>query len=121
METLTCDTPSLLKGTWIDAYPGALVPADGPVVEIQAFNPISRIWEPVARDDQNDVEVRALGPRGKAGFRWEVRWTPDSLPAGDYRVVPVARPLEGVDSLPLNSLPRATCRGTKSDSQRPVP
>jgi hypothetical protein len=42
-------------------------------------------------DDDRHVEVRALGPAGTLGYRWEARWSPDPVPGGALRVVMLAR------------------------------
>jgi hypothetical protein len=75
---------------WIDVHPGRLVPADGPVLRIDAR--VGEGWVPLVWDDDSRVEVRALAKNGRAGYRWEARWNPDELPGGPVRVVLLARP-----------------------------
>lgn len=73
---------------WIDAYPGRLLPADGPVLRIErraADGWVTEVW-----DDDRDLEVRAIRPRGSRGYEWEARWTGGSADA-TYRVVLTAR------------------------------
>jgi len=67
---------------WLDAPPGSMVAADGPIV---AFERVGS-GEP-AIDDDIDVEVRALGGR-KEGFLWEARYTPPKgvAPGDRFRV-----------------------------------
>jgi hypothetical protein len=75
--------------SWIDAYPGRLVPADGPVLRIEReVEPGT--WQAVAWDDDPRLEVRAIGAKGKRGYLWEARWRPDGA-SGKYRVVLFAR------------------------------
>lgn len=80
-----------LRARWLDVYPGRLVPADGPVVRIERH--VDAGWRTVSWDDDPAMEVRALRPRGRLGYLWEVRWDRRAWPArGALRVVLVARP-----------------------------
>lgn len=74
---------------WIDAYPGRLVPADGPVLRIDR-EVESGTWQPVVWDDHPRLEVRAIRAKGKRGYLWEARWMPDRA-NGKHRVVLLAR------------------------------
>jgi neutral ceramidase len=106
VEGLRC-TGSLVVGTWIDAYPGLLAPADGQVLEMQERGFPAEQWRHAAWDDEAAVEVRAL-ERVEAGYRWEVRWHADRLIAGEVRLVLAARPQTG---LPEKSGPPSSCLG----------
>lgn len=101
VESTVCRDHELIA-TWIDAYPGRLIPADGQVLEIQRERSPGN-WQRVAWDDDRSVEVRAKKKK-KKGYLWEVRWVPEKfsegtfepdLESGRYRVVLTAR-----DSLP---------------------
>jgi neutral ceramidase len=75
--------------SWIDAYPGRLVPADGPVLRIdREVEPGT--WQPTVWDDDPRLEVRAIRAKGKRGYLWEARWIPDRA-SGNHRVVLLAR------------------------------
>ncbi len=75
--------------SWIDAYPGRLVPADGPVLRIEReVEPDT--WQPAVWDDDPRLEVRAIRAKGKRGYLWEARWRPDRA-TGKHRVVLLAR------------------------------
>jgi len=74
---------------WNDVHPGRLVPADGPVLRIDQQTGTG--WAPLVWDDDRSVEVRAVGPAGAQGYRWEARWSPDPAPSGAMRVVLMAR------------------------------
>ncbi len=76
---------------WIDAYPGRLIPADGPIVRIERRS-AEGSWVPIVWDDDPKLEVRALRPRGDQGYQWEARWTPRSVRSGPIRPVLVERP-----------------------------
>ncbi|MGH7568166.1 MAG: neutral/alkaline non-lysosomal ceramidase N-terminal domain-containing protein, partial [Gemmatimonadales bacterium] len=80
-----------LRASWLDLYPGRLVPAHGPVVRIE--HQVDRAWQTVAWDDDPSIEVRALRPppHGRVGYVWEVRWDRRRRP-GSFRVVLAARP-----------------------------
>ncbi|NIO33255.1 MAG: hypothetical protein GTN75_15905 [Gemmatimonadetes bacterium] len=75
--------------SWIDIYPGRLVPADGPLLRIERDT--SRGWEPHIWDDHSSLEVRALEPKGKRGYLWETRWLAEQAAPGTYRIVLEAR------------------------------
>ena len=84
---------------WLDVYPGRLVPADGPVLAIQAR--VARGWRTVAWDDDRDLEVRAVKPAGQRGFHWEAKWSGRRDPGAEYRVVLLRRgELEEVSTSP---------------------
>lgn len=74
---------------WIDAYPGRLVPADGPVLRIDRETEAGD-WQPDVWDDDPRLEVRALRSRGRRGYLWEARWSGVGT-SGRYRPVLFAR------------------------------
>lgn len=78
-----------LVARWRDVHPGRLVPADGPVLSIDRL--AGERWEEAVRDDDRELEIRALRSLGGRGYVWEARWhhTPR---AGVFRVVLIARP-----------------------------
>lgn len=80
-----------LRVRWVDAYPGRLMPADGPIVRIERRF-ADGAWAPIVWDDDPSLEVRALGPRGGQGYLWEARWTPKSTAGGPIRAVLTERP-----------------------------
>lgn len=69
--------PDTVTVRWLDAWPGRLVPADGPVLEFAVRAPAG--WTTVTWDDDPTVEVRALRPGRTPGYVWEARWTPGAL------------------------------------------
>ena len=73
---------------WIDLRPGTLIPADGPIVQIERES--AGQWSLLADDASPEVQVRAVGARGD-GYVWEARWVPQSVPAGSYRLRLLAR------------------------------
>ncbi len=81
--------------SWIDIYPGRLVPADGPLLRVERET--SRGWEPHFWDDHSGLEIRALEAKGSRGYLWETRWLPEETPPGSYRMVLEAR--EGFSAL----------------------
>jgi neutral ceramidase len=83
---------------WNDIHPGRLVPADGPVLRIDRQT--GAAWLPLVWDDDRSVEVRAIGPAGAAGYRWEARWKPDPAPRDAARVVLLPR--EGLAEVEAN-------------------
>jgi len=87
-DLLSCRGDTLVARWW-DAGPGSFAPADTPMVEIERGN--GDAWEAVVRDDDPYLEVRAIGPKRKDGFRWEIRWDRHGLPAGRFRVVVLPR------------------------------
>lgn len=89
-EEPRCRGDTLMVG-WIDAYPGRLIPADGPIVRIERRS-AEGTWQPVVWDDDPNLEVRALRPRGDQGYLWAARWTPKSAAGGPIRAVLVERP-----------------------------
>ena len=99
------------RATWIDLFPGRLVPADGLLLEIQSLAP-SGTWETVAWDD-GAIEVRALRDRGSTGYEWEARWVGEPGPGREYRVHLLAR--EGLPEL----YETAECRSKPSSSPQP--
>lgn len=70
---------------WRDAKPGAFLPADGPILEIQDS---AAAWTHVAWDDDRYVEVRATR-EFRTGADWEMRWAAHK--SGTYRVVLLSR------------------------------
>lgn len=87
------EKPTCRAGTvtvrWIDAYPGRLVPADGPLLRVERENRAGD-WETVRWDDDPRIEVRAISPRGVRGYEWEARWSPGVI-SGNHRFVLSAR------------------------------
>ncbi len=73
---------------WTDLRPGTLIPADGPIVEIERES--AGQWGLLADDASPEVQVRAVAARGET-YVWEARWVPTSVPAGDYRLRLLAR------------------------------
>ncbi len=92
IEKLDCSGDTVTV-RWIDAYPGRLMPADGPVIRIERET-TSAGWVPVVWDDDVRLEVRAIKRLGDRGYLWEAKWMPSEA-GGRYRVVLVAR-----DALP---------------------
>jgi hypothetical protein len=94
---------------WNDVAPGRMVFTDTPmlVVERQA----SRGWIPTTWDDDHEMEVRAVGERGREGFEWEARWRPCRRVGGaTYRAVLAARAgFSEVRSDALTSGPAPRC------------
>jgi neutral ceramidase len=74
---------------WIDSYPGRLVPADAPVLRIDLQTDAG--WQPVAWDGDPSLEVRALKPKGREGYLWQVRWQTDVKSTRGHRLVLLAR------------------------------
>jgi neutral ceramidase len=74
---------------WRDVYPGRLVPADGPVLNIERL--VGERGEVTAWDDDREVEIRAVRSLGARGYVWEARWRHPER-AGPFRVVLVPRP-----------------------------
>ena len=70
---------------WRDARPGAFLPADGPILEIQDS---ASEWTHAAWDDDRYVEVRAVR-EFRTGADWEMRWAVPK--AGTYRLVLLPR------------------------------
>jgi len=65
---------------WRDGGPGAVRPADGPVVTVRRGGTHGHTIE----DGDPDLEVRHLGPLGGAYHLWEARYTPaDAAPVGE--------------------------------------
>jgi len=81
VEGATC-TPGELRVRWTDLRPGTLIPADGPILQLEESH--GGKWALRAEDGHPDVQVRGLEPRGK-GYLWEARWIPRSIPSGAYR------------------------------------
>jgi neutral ceramidase len=75
---------------WIDAYPGRLIPADGPVLRIEREEKPGT-WTTVAWDDDSHLEVRGIRALGRRGYLWEALWTPGGT-TGRYRLALVERP-----------------------------
>jgi neutral ceramidase len=90
--------------TWIDTYPGRLVPADGPLLRIERET--SRGWESHLWDDHSSLDIRALEPKGGRGYLWETRWLAEEYVPGTYRIVLEARSgLAALRSEPFDSCP----------------
>jgi neutral ceramidase len=87
---LTCLGDTVVA-RWRDVYPGRLVPANEWVVQIERTS--DGRWEPVVRDDDPYLEVRALGPAKGGGYLWELRWDAHPFPTGQVRVVLLPRSL----------------------------
>ena len=73
---------------WTDLRPGTLIPADGPIVQLEHDS--AGQWNLLADDASPDVQVRAIEARGET-YVWEARWVPTSVPAGGYRLRLLAR------------------------------
>ena len=73
---------------WTDLRPGTLIPADGPIVQIERER--AGQWALLADDANPEVQVQAIEERGE-GYVWEARWVPRSVPAGSYRLRLLAR------------------------------
>jgi hypothetical protein len=79
--TLQCGDTVVIR--WLDAWPGRLFPADGPVVRFSGNDLISSNarWRgyrprgrgPRAGDGDPGTEVRAIGPHKGGSFIWEAR------------------------------------------------
>jgi len=83
-ESVHCAEGELF-GSWIDAPPGPLLPAQGGILHIDELASVpGRV--PVAHDDDRSVETLALG-RVRRGYRRSVRWCPDHQLSGSYHVV----------------------------------
>jgi len=89
VEELGCRGDTLIV-RWLDAYPGRLIPADGPLLRIEREAEAGR-WETAVWDDDPHLEVRALRPRARRGYLWEARWRMPAGAAGLHRVALVAR------------------------------
>lgn len=69
---------------WLDAAPGDLLPADGPILGLQKTRQDEETistW-----DDDRFVEVRHIEGWGRRGHLWEARWTPRGGTRGTYSV-----------------------------------
>jgi neutral ceramidase len=73
---------------WTDLRPGTLIPADGPILQIERDS--AGQWVFLADDANPEVQVQAIEERGD-GYVWEARWVPQSVPAGSYRLRLLAR------------------------------
>ena len=73
---------------WTDLRPGTLVPADGPMVQIERER--GGQWDLLADDANPEVQIRAIREKGD-GYLWEARWAPSAVPAGNYRLRLLAR------------------------------
>ncbi len=62
-----------LTGTWLDLGPRNLFPRNEPWLAIQRHDPDSG-WVDVAEDGDGELEIHALGSRGKHGFAWRAVW-----------------------------------------------
>ena len=68
---------------WTDLRPGTLIPADGPIVQIERES--AGRWNLLADDASPEVQVLAIEARGES-YVWEARWVRTSVPAGGYRL-----------------------------------
>jgi neutral ceramidase len=83
----TCG-PNEVRVRWTDLRPGTLIPADGPIVQIE--REAAGQWVFLADDANPQVQVQAVEESGE-GYLWEARWVPRSVPAGSYRLRLLAR------------------------------
>jgi neutral ceramidase len=87
-DMLSCQGDTLVARWW-DAGPDRMIPPDTAMIEVERNT--GDAWEAVVRDDDPYLEVRAIGPKKKDGFRWELRWDHHGLRSGRVRVVILAR------------------------------
>ena len=80
--------PQGVRIRWTDLRPGTLVPADGPMVQIERER--GGQWDLLADDADPEVQIRAIREKGD-GYLWEARWAPSAVPAGNYRLRLLAR------------------------------
>jgi hypothetical protein len=73
--------------TWLDQAPGRLFPRDGPLLLLERQD--GDTWRRVATDGDGQLEVEAIGSRGKRGYLWGARWTLRG--EGQFRVARVNR------------------------------
>ena len=78
----------VVRVRWTDLRPGTLIPAAGPIVQIERES--AGRWGLLADDASPDVQVRAVEARGET-YVWEARWVPTLVPAGGYRLRLLAR------------------------------
>ncbi|HEY0306274.1 MAG TPA: neutral/alkaline non-lysosomal ceramidase N-terminal domain-containing protein, partial [Longimicrobiales bacterium] len=80
--------PNMIGNTMVfrfrDWYPGRLLRAAYPLLQVETRG--SGDWRPLTWDDDPQLEIRAIRKDGRRGHWWEVRWTPDQLPA-QWRVL----------------------------------
>ncbi len=77
-----------VRVSWVDAYPGDLLPASGPILRIErrsSSGPRFLLW-----DDDRRLEIRALEPRGSSDYTWELTWT-GCQPGVEHRIVLASR------------------------------
>jgi neutral ceramidase len=77
----TC-TDREVKLRWTDERPGTLIPARGPILELERLE--GGLWVTTTDDGSPEIEIRALEPAG-SGFVWEGRWVPRTPRDGSYR------------------------------------
>ncbi|MCG8469459.1 MAG: neutral/alkaline non-lysosomal ceramidase N-terminal domain-containing protein [Gemmatimonadetes bacterium] len=77
---------------WDDAFPGDLVPADGPMLSVESGPRVGPRF--VTWDDDPGLEVRALRRSGSTEYTWEAKWT-GCVPGTEYRFVVRSRPWRG--------------------------
>lgn len=87
--TLWRCAPGGVVASWLDARPGRLLPADGPVVVVEEERSAGQ-WMPVAWDD-GAVEVSELGELAGGISEWQALWRAPALD-GRYRLRLPARP-----------------------------
>ena len=75
--------PEAVRWRWTDLRPGTLIPAVGPVAEVQRL--VGGDWITVADDASPDLRIRALDEEG-AVYLWEIEWRPGALAFGSYRL-----------------------------------
>ncbi len=92
-----------IRVRWTDAYPGDLLPADGPILYIERGS--NAAAEFVTWDDSAALEVRGVRPAGGNDYVWEVTWT-GCEPGVDHRFVLTPRRWESRNLGATAPLPR---------------
>jgi neutral ceramidase len=83
-NSVNCEDNKLVA-SWIDASPGPLLPADGPILRIESRH-ADLGTTTAAEDDHRSVVIRAVRPE-RTGHLWQVAWRPDFNIEGEYRVL----------------------------------
>ena len=72
IQSVVCTEEEMIA-TWTDVRPGAMQISDSRVAEIREAAPQSRLLD---WDDRLSVVVRAMRPKGRSRYVWEMRWRP---------------------------------------------